>query len=748
MIKQLLFISFLSVNLFANAQENIPIESWRMHISYNSVNYLVHGNNKIFAATNNGVFYIDKEDNSINTITKMDGLSDVGISSIGFSEMHSSFLIGYENGNIDVWKEGEISNINTVLNAVLTQSKKINHFNVNAQHCYISTDFGVLILNLDDLVIEESLQNLGNDGNELTIHESTIYNDSLFLATQFGIIAASLSPSLNILDYNNWQRYGTSIGAPETGISSITTYKNKIYAAEQDGSIYSYDSKNWILQPYSQNLEHNHLFSTDDNMIITSPTEVLQFDGTNTTTITSSSYNSNYAIIDNGSIWIADNTKGLLTNQSGAFESILPEGPFSDVTKKLYYHDNKVFALSGGINASSLPQQNNNGFYVFENGFWNNFNATTHPDVVKNLTDIIFNPSDQYYYLASYGAGLLKYDGDATFEIINSTNSPLETWNLNPNHTLVSSVNATSGGLWAGNYGTNNVLHNYSSSNTWSSFSQSTIGTNAPLEIEVAENGDKWIRIDPVQGGGIAVFNEGTGKARLLNKDLGNGDLPLNNVNDIEFDKEGLIWTATGRGVAYFTSTYSIENQNSVNAITPIVNGFPLLRDEQITVIAIDGGNRKWFGSDNGLWLFDANAQKQIYYFNTDNSPLISNNITDIAIHEKSGEVFIATEKGMVSFRSPATEGTTSNQSVKIFPNPVVSTFEGIVGISGLAQNNVIKITDISGKLIRQMRANGGTASWDVRDYNGRRASTGMYLVFSASDDGEETFVGKIAIVE
>ena len=122
--------------------------------------------------------------------------------------------------------------------------------------------------------------------------------------------------------------------------------------------------------------------------------------------------------------------------------------------------------------------------------------------------------------------------------------------------------------------------------------------------------------------------------------------------------------------------------------------------------------------------------------------------ITDIDINDVTGEVFIATKNGLVSFRSPATEGTSKHQSVKIFPNPVESDFEGLVGITGVVDQAIIKITDISGQLVWQARANGGTLGWNVRDINNNRVSTGMYFVFSSSDDGEEFFIGKIAIVD
>src|SRR5690606_27099884 len=170
-------------------------------------------------------------------------------------------------------------------------------------------------------------------------------------------------------------------------------------------------------------------------------------------------------------------------------------------------------------------------------------------------------------------------------------------------------------------------------------------------------------------------------------------------------------------------------------------------RDETTTAIAVDGGNRKWLGTRNGVWLFDAFGETPIHNFTTANSPLPSNEILDIEIHPVTGEVFFATPRGIVSFRSDATESTHSFSEVRIFPNPVLSTFTGQVSISGLTTDARVKITDISGKLIWETSANGGTATWPMCDYNGRRAATGMYLVIAISQDGSDSIVGKIAVV-
>ena len=244
----------------------------------------------------------------------------------------------------------------------------------------------------------------------------------------------------------------------------------------------------------------------------------------------------------------------------------------------------------------------------------------------------------------------------------------------------------------------------------------------------------------------ILVFNDETGEERYLGNTTGEGGLPGTKATTIISDKDGLIWAGTDQGVAFFPDPFSVFSGN-VDAVRPIFDRRPLLRDQLITAIAVDGGNRKWIGTPNGLWLFDEAGETLVHNFTTENSPLPSNYIKDIAIDANSGEVFIATTQGMVSYRGTATKGGTENQAVKIFPNPVSMSFNGEVGISGLVDDAIVKITTVTGTLVREVKAAGGMATWNVTDYRNERVATGVYLVFSASSNGSETFVGKIAVV-
>jgi hypothetical protein len=211
-------------------------------------------------------------------------------------------------------------------------------------------------------------------------------------------------------------------------------------------------------------------------------------------------------------------------------------------------------------------------------------------------------------------------------------------------------------------------------------------------------------------------------------------------------DRDGFVWVGTDKGIAYFPDPSRVFSSN-VNAIKPVFDNRFLLRDEHVTAIEVDGGNRKWIGTENGVWLFDEFGESQIHNFNTANSPLLSNKVVDLEINNKTGELFIMTDAGIASFRADATQGEATFDKIKIFPNPVTDQFNGQVGISGLVTDAIVKITDVSGKLVWQAKANGGSTAWDVRDYNGRRAATGMYLVFCISQDGTESMVGKIAVV-
>ena len=205
------------------------------------------------------------------------------------------------------------------------------------------------------------------------------------------------------------------------------------------------------------------------------------------------------------------------------------------------------------------------------------------------------------------------------------------------------------------------------------------------------------------------------------------------------------MWVATKKGIIYFHHAAFIFESGIIDPVFPIFEGQILFKDEIITALSIDGGNRVWMGTSAGLWLFANDGQQEILHFTADIDPIPTNDIIDIAINQVNGEVFIATSNGLVSYRGTATAAGKLNE-VKIFPNPVIVAQNDIVTIEGVPENANLWITDSSGRLIYKTQAQGNTAVWQGLA-NSQSLSSGIYFVFIATDDGNEKQVGKIALI-
>jgi hypothetical protein len=267
----------------------------------------------------------------------------------------------------------------------------------------------------------------------------------------------------------------------------------------------------------------------------------------------------------------------------------------------------------------------------------------------------------------------------------------------------------------------------------------------------------KWMIVPRDNTYGICVFKENdptgsTFKTRLLDKNKGSGNLPSAEVTALAIDKDGELWIGSEEGLAImYNPTNIFKGGEETDAQRIIIDdgkdvGY-LLGTEVINDIAIDGANRKWIVTNNGAWLIEEDGSKVLRHFTTSNSPLLSNTVKSVGINGKTGEVFFGTEKGIISYRSDATEGSDKHGKVTVFPNPVRETYSGPITINGLPENATVKITDVAGRMVYEMIAEGGTAVWHGRGFNGKRPSTGIYLIFTANDVDEDALVSKLLIV-
>lgn len=761
--KAFFYLNALVLPILAVAQENIPIGQWRVHLPYNSSSSVEVAGNRIYASSTINGFYLDQEDNSTHILSTVNGLNDIEISALRYHEKLDLLLIAYSNGNLDAIINGNtIVNISDIKRKNTPGSKKINDIYFHENLAYLSTDFGIVVLNLKKFEVKETYATLAPSGISNKVYGCTFSadGDSIFLATSRGVMAAK-STGANLMDYSNWYTYGAANNITNNNIRGICTFQNKVYAVRASDNLAYLAGNTWVTIPITLPGIHK-LKVSEEKLVVCTDWGVIVLESESSLTLHSSPSipAPRDARIDRkGIIWIADATNGLVSlNTNGSiYTHHQPDGPSSTDAFDLYYYDKKIIASRGGYTAGYAWLSKQAEYYVFENNAWTTYNHATTPGFppLLDILNAAYNPKDKKLYLPAYGYGVMVLNPDNSYTILNDTNTPFIRYpaQAGPFVRITDSEVDKQGNVWFTNsfipLSANPSLYVLKTDGTWDTKAFPGVeGSRHSIQILIDDNDNKWIRIRINQGGGVIVYNDKTNQYKYLTTNTSDGKLPSQGVRTMAKDKKGEIWLGTEEGIAIFYNPENIFSNPTPEASQPIFDGFPLLYNEYISCIKIDGGNRKWIGTKNGVWLFNDEGSEVIANYTTQNSPLLSNDILDIEIHEETGEVFIATGKGIISFRGTATEGGKEHSNVKVFPNPVKPDYGGLIGISGLASDAVIKITDIYGNLVYETQAQGGSAVWNAKNYNGQRAKTGVYLVFSASEDGEESFVAKIAVVE
>lgn len=730
--RTLLFVASLLLCVSLSAQ-NIPVFGWKTQFSYYNIQEVTTGASQVFARTDNALYYYDLADNSINLLNKNTGLSEVGIGGIAYSEQHQMLAIGYSNGNLDLWSESSFHNISEIKSSSSLQQKAFRKLRFKDNELWGATDFGIVRYSLEKLEFVEAYQNIGTNGDRLAVNDMAFTADRVFAATEDGIIDASLADDTNRQDFNFWNRTLTGIN-----FEHIISVDNTLFAAAAN-DLFRYENGTWNF--HSNFSESIQALESNQALYIITRKHIYSLEGDALTTLYTAPTGETLNDIGflNNEFWLGSNELGLLRFQDLSVEhtTLIPDGPANDVLLSSSFKEHTQYWVSENSISVKTPGES-----------WENLAVRDQSNrLISDLNDIDLGLNQ--LVVSSYSNGVFLQTENGFENLVD----------LNPNH-LLKTTNANAYNipaiatdaeaiLWIVQRQLGQPISFYNeAANVWGTVTIYNPRGEYANDIFVASNGDKWLSIDDSQGGGILVFNEEDNAERYLNINGGQGGLPGSLVTDIAQDQDLYIWIATDEGVCFFPNQNAILANTSLTASVPIFENRLLLRDEHLTAIAVDPANRKWIGTlDNGIWLFSETGEELIFHFTTENSPLPSNEITAVNITPSTGEVFIATPKGLVTFKGDATAGTAQHENVKIYPNPVAPNFNRNIVIEGLVNNAKLKITDASGNLVREVNANGSTAIWNGRTINGDRVSSGVYLVFSTNFDGTETFVGKIVVI-
>lgn len=760
------FLTFLIITtcVCSSTGQNIGVGEWKDYLPYNNSISVAKTNNRIYTASENSLFYLDLDDETINRLSKINGLSDAGISCMEKSPLEDLIVVGYESTVIDIIKGDSIFGLNDIERENIIGEKKINNITFYNNNAYLSCSFGIVELNTSKREISNTFYL--NAANTLSVIDVVFKDDFIFAATPIGVHKASLSNNLS--DYNSW----TLITQSES-VNDLEMAYGKLYLTKHNAdSIFLFEDS-LIFVKSVPNLK---FIEADNNqLLIGSRSKLSVLDASNNIDILAESsllYFISDVINDNDKYWIAEGSKSLvLLTEEDAFRVYTPEGPETKLAYSVTNSNEKLFLSPGG---TSILWNNNNtyeGFYWFDGYEWRDVPYTALGGARDITTIVESNNGDLYVGTWNNGVMHLKYDNEinnySLYKEYNyiTTNGGLQTVDENPSSGSYGWLRVKGmafdedGLLWISNSLTEKSLAFMNANEEWQSLKINSYNTiNSHLgDLIIDDYGQKWFYIG--KGGGIIVYND-NGTPEIANDDqdkrlttsVGSGGLPSNQVYSIAKDRDGEIWVGTDKGVAVF---YNPENIFDLNSDAQLVlvesDGYvePIIANESVKTIAIDGANRKWFGTQSsGVFVYSADGSEQIHHFNSDNSPLFSNNVNDISINNETGEVFIATDKGLISYGGGATEVKGPHQNVLVYPNPVRENYYGPIAIKNVVENANVKITDINGNLISSFEALGGQAVWDGKNQFGERPSTGVYLVFTSNPIGTETNVAKILFIK
>ncbi|HAF30571.1 MAG TPA: hypothetical protein DCG75_16130 [Bacteroidales bacterium] len=765
MIKKVIILLVVFAFYTGLVQAQIGVGEWRDHLAFTYSVAVTESSAKVYVASANGIFTFNKISHNIEKLTKVNGLSDVGISEIEYSSENKVLFVAYENGNIDLVFENEVINLSDIKREMINGSKSINHILFVNEYAYLSCGFGIVVVNIEKREIKDSYY-IGNMGSLVQVNQLVLNNDFLYAATNEGIFIADFT-NPNLVDYSNWQQI--------TDIPNYSSSFNSIYVNEgillvnqlnesQNDILYLYKDESWSIL----NDEHSSIRAIKDfgsSIFIVTNSNVLD-------------YTSNFTLQDsitrteipgfnpydirvgsNQIYWFADRGKGLVKYQSGNVEEIVPNAPYLSNSFSIDINHNRVLVVAGGLTPAGGNSYLNGAVFSFEDEQWQTMINYEAPDYVVAKIDPL---NSDHFYTGSWGSGIFEYRKNVLEKNYRETNSSLQTFIEGENHCSVIGMSFDQdNNLWLTNAGVQNpVSVRYGlEPDDWKSFNfDEKISNILVTDIIVTKNNNKWVLLP--KGNGIFVFdhnqtieNENDDLTKKMSVVDENGKIISNNVYSIAEDLEGDIWVGTDQGVVVYYYPENVFEDAGFHAQRIILTigdatDF-LLKTQTITTIAVDGANRKWIGTkSSGAYLVSEDGTKEINHFTEENSPLISNSINDIGINHETGEIFFATDKGLVSYRGSATMGSDEFRDVYVYPNPVREDYYGDITIRGLVSDVNVKITDISGNIVYETTAEGGQATWDGKNFSGRRVSTGVYLVFCSNEDGSKTHITKLLFIK
>lgn len=725
-------------------------ENWKDYYSFWNAKKLAKTSDRVYCASNNALCYFDIAEKTIHKISKLNGLSDVGIKTIACNDSDKTLIVGYENGNIDIITEDATTNIVDIKLKQINNNKSINDIKFMAGKAFLATTFGIVVIDYKKAQIEDTyILNSTGEYVNVSMIGTDVDHKTLYVATSNGVYKGIYGLK-NLADFSNWEKID-AFGS--VNYNAIAYFYGTVYANYYNNNINNikdtlFEYKNGIKKLFKQQYEFvNNLKISNNQLIVADQKSITVFDSTLYIKNKVDTTNYYYAafrdaeIADESHLWIADANFGMLNTVN--FWPTIPAGPLSDFSSSINYNNGYLYVTNGNAWYYYLTKLSRMNIETFD---WKGFYNWETNDALQ----IAFVPGDSlHYYVATWVSGVLEGTSwNGISNIYYTKNSILK--DAIATLTVDSDKN-----LFIASSRTELPFTVYTANKKWYSWTYPSFPSSLLVNyLTIDKNGYKWV----VSEHGIFAFDD---KKTLLDKsDDDYNFIPLKDSDgedvagsaySMAIDKNDVLWVGTQNGLAFYPSASSVfgDSNPRMSRSKITINGVVdyILATQDVLCIEVDAANRKWIGTNTGLYLVSSNGTEVLEHYTVDNSPLPSNSINALKIvHEKS-LLFIATTKGLVSLNIGVKLPSEDYSHISIYPNPVKHDYTGQITIDGLMDNSIIKIMDVNGNLVYETQSQGGIAFWSGLNVRGKRVASGVYFVVCTSSDNEQKTVAKLVFI-
>ncbi|MBL7990957.1 MAG: hypothetical protein JNN25_05930 [Candidatus Kapabacteria bacterium] len=731
----------------------VRVSEWQTYSSLQNVRATASDRTgKVWAATSGGVFSYDLQTRSTQEFRNINALYGIDITAIAVSPLDGSIYAGGFNGALNVYNGKNWSVVTDILTANLTR-KKINGFLFQDSLVFIAGDFGLTIFDPKRRVFTETVQRFSTLQPGSAAKQILVSGGRIWVATENGVVSATTG----LRSYANPASWTLHPFVGDVGAAGMNT----VSIAEVQGVLYTTQGANlWqmannrfekLITTFFEPIRslasvQNQLFIATENFLYNTAKEGL--------TTSARTMNSLTVIDSAGQKRLAVNTgQGFAIWTSPQSQFIRLSSPVDNRFRSITV-DTKggVWCVSGSSQQSAIPNDGSStGISVFRDSVWRVFTAETHPAMRVNSYYQIDAQPNGTVWASSFGGGTLLIQPDSNFHLTNFNTAGTGILpSAGDTFSVLGQVqtDTRTGTLWLPNYqtGTDQIIIARTAQGVFKGFSR-PVAERRYHFLAIDRSGTKWF--STWRGTEMLAFNE---RSTFDNtSDDVWYSVPTGVLNEgqscIAADKDDRIWIGTPRAMYSIVNPSYVLTQASNQSL--IIDKPRKLVDQAYNAIAVDALNYKWFGTNNGVIVYDSQRDTILARFTTDNSPLASNTVLSIAIDNNSGKIYFGTDNGMSVATTLSIRPNTDFTTMRCYPQPFVPAQDNELVIDGLAEGTQVKISTVDGLLVRAFtQTNSRTVVWDGLDEQRRPVQSGVYIISAYSDTVGANAVIKAMVIQ